>query len=136
MAGQVKKLSVSEGVSLSGVTDLSFGTQVTVSIADNTGPANITGVSLPQATYKGAAILYDLERRDDGQDATEAGWIYLSYDNEAAAWLSPQVEVYFGNAGVTFSITSAGQLQYTSNNYGGANYSGSFRGKIFSLTQA
>jgi len=127
MAGEVKKLSLSEGIALTTPTDLSFGTTVQFTIANNVAAAlDVTGMLFAAATVKYVTVNYDLERRDDGQDATEAGLLFLSHDNENSLWLISQ-DARFDNAGVVFTITAAGQLQYTSTNFAGANYTGTAR---------
>jgi hypothetical protein len=101
-------------------------TQASQAIADNTGPADVTGLVFDKANVIAARILFHIERRDDGQSAMESGVIFVAHDSEADAW-SISTQTYHGDAETTFSITSLGQVRYTSNNFGGTGYAGTMR---------
>ncbi len=95
-------------------------------IANNiSSPTNVIGLSFSPVAIRGAIIEYTVYRNTTGGGATEAaevGTMYVCYKNIANSW--ELTVVGGGNAGVTFAITSAGQVTYTSTNFTGSSYSG------------
>lgn len=78
---------------------------------NNTGPANITGFNLPSATVRSFSAQVTVKR----------GTNYAQYAidglQNASGWVLTQS--YIGvDCGVAFTITSLGQMQYTSSNTG------------------
>ena len=102
------------------------GAQSSIAIANNTGPANVTGLVFDLDDIASARILYHLERRTDTQDVMEHGELYVAYNNEQATWQIINVS-HGDDAEVSFTITPAGQVQYTSNDLTGTTYSGTLR---------
>lgn len=114
-------------------------TQFTV--ANNQGvAADVTGLVFTAASYRSAEVEYELSRKTDtaSSEVRAIGRLRLAYRAEGTAW-AILGEEYHGDeidglpAGVTFSITSAGQVQYTSTNISGSNYVGTlkFRARTF-----
>lgn len=99
-----------------------------MSIVDNqSSAADVTALPvLDKTIVKSAKIYVDVFRRDDTQSANELYEIAAIYDPENDTWNLASVS-QGDDAGITFSITTAGQLQYISSSYGGANYAGTFR---------
>jgi hypothetical protein len=83
-------------------------------------PADVTGLSFPTASVVGVTIDYVITR-DNGTKITEKGNLY-AYQGETN-WHLAQGNVLSdsptGDVGILFSITSDGQVQYTSTNYAG-----------------
>lgn len=108
------------------------GTKLEVTIADNqSSAADVTGLVFDKATYKAAVVLFDIHRRTDAESANEIGELFLSHDTEADVWRIG-FDSKGDDSGVSFSITAAGQVQYTSSSMAGASYSGVLRAKILS----
>lgn len=102
------------------------GTQSSVAIANNSGPLDVTGLVFNSANIAAARVLFHLERRTDSQSVTEHGEFHIAYDNENNSWSIVTVS-HGDDAEVSFTITAAGQVQYTSNDLTGTTYSGTIR---------
>lgn len=100
-------------------------------VANNqSSAANVTGLSFSTSTVRGADISYTIIRTSSTTTtgAAEKGEMQIIYDAGAATnskWQLIQDRV--GDAGVTFTITDAGQLQYTSTDIGSTSYSGTMK---------
>lgn len=88
-------------------------------IANNqSSVANVTSLAFDTSVVRSAIIEYSIYRYSDAPiEHSETGFIFLSYKSIGASWEIAQQ--YSGTSGVTFSITSAGQVQYTSTDLGG-----------------
>lgn len=102
-------------------------------VANNQGSAaNVTGLSFSGASVKAVSIQYRIRRSTDTNELAETGTIRLVYKDTADTWFIDQT--YAGeDSGVTFTVTSGGQVQYTSTNVSGASYVGSMLFKYFTL---
>jgi len=82
-------------------------------------PANITGAVIDSGTIKVFTVDYSIVRTTASSNVIEEGSFSGLYFPLTTTWtLSGQT--YSGNdAGITFSITSGGQLQYVSSNISG-----------------
>jgi hypothetical protein len=92
---------------------------------NQSSPANVTSLSFDPANVRGAVVIYTIYRvttSTGATEATETGTIYVGYKSTAGTW--DITVVGSANAGVTFSITAGGQIQYTSTNFSGSSYSG------------
>ena len=103
------------------------GTQYQQSILNNqAAPLDITGLVFDKTNYKAAQISFELYRQTDSENAQEIGHLFASHNSWTNQWrisLSSNLD----DAGVEFTITAAGQVQYTSSNIAGANYQGKLR---------
>jgi len=108
-------------IGLGGATVANFTVANNQSIA-----ANVTGLLFNKVTYKGARIPFDLMRSTASSNFTESGVIYVSHNSFTDTW-QISVDSKIDDAGVTFSINSSGQVQYTSTNIAGGSYSGVLR---------
>lgn len=79
--------------------------------------ANVTGISADGSQETGMRIKYAI-KRDGTSDLRESGLLEATYDG--TAWNLTQ-EYSGQDSGVTFSITAAGQLQYTSTDNAGSS---------------
>lgn len=103
--------------------------QTTFTVANNISVAtNVTGLSFNIASARAAFVEYSIYRKSDSTTSgtAESGVMHLIYDTSAASgsrW-TLVVSGIAGNAGVTFTITDAGQIQYKSTDIGATNYNG------------
>lgn len=98
-------------------------------------PSDITGLAFNTASVRSAIIDYSVFRVSDTNPNgnTETGKIHIVYDN-LAGWSIGQGGIV-GNSGVTFSILSTGQMQYTSTDIGALNYIGTMKFRAKTLQQ-
>jgi len=101
-----------------------YGSKTTATIANNqSSAANVTGLSFSSSTEVLVRAIGRLKRTTSTTNLVEAIELYCIYDG--TDW---QLE-YTGryqDAECEFSITSGGQVQYTSSNLTGTSYAGSF----------
>jgi len=104
-----------------------------------TTDTNIVGLTFNTGTVRAAFVNYSIYRVSDINPSghAEAGIMTLVYDNSAAALSKWSISVgsISGSAGVTFSITDAGQVQYKSTDIGTTNYVGTMKFNASSLQQ-
>lgn len=126
---------------VTGVLDEVVGTgdivETSAGINNNVSSAtNVAGLTFSTAAVRGAIVDYSIYRVTTSTGATElveVGNMYLGFKNTANSW---DIVVVGGNtAGVTFSITNTGQVQYVSTNITGLNYSGIIKFRARALTQ-
>lgn len=102
------------------------GAPIKEDIDNASGPLPIAGLILDKANFKGAIAQFDLERFTDSNNVQESGFIFMSHDTSDDLWrVSASSKI--DDAGVVFTITAAGQIEYTSDNLVGANYDGKIR---------
>lgn len=99
--------------------------------------ANINGLLFDPGVIRAANIDYAIYRTSTANPAgnAETGTIHLIYDDSAAVGLKWKITHSIdGDAGVSLSITDAGQVQYMSSDIGTTGYSGTikFRAKTLS----
>jgi len=82
---------------------------------------------------RAANISYVIERADGNNSYVESGTIYLNYNEDTGIWSLAQKKQ--GDAGVVFSVTSEGQVQYKSSNLPGLSYTGSITFQAKTLGQ-
>ena len=106
----------------------------TANIANNqTTPANIAGFSFTTAEVQAINCEFFVSRSttSPAQTITESGSIVGNFNG--TAWSITIVSV--GYAGITFSITPAGQIQYVSTNIIGSGYVGAIKFKAKVINQ-
>lgn len=87
---------------------------------------DVDGLVFDKSVYKTVVLDVDIERFTDTNKVQETGQIKLNHDTQADAW-QISFNSSFGDAGVVFSVTGSGQVQYTSDDLTGANYNGKIR---------
>jgi hypothetical protein len=104
--------------------------QANVTIANNqVSAANVSNLVFDGAVAKKFIVDYGLYRSTDTTSLAQAGRLRGVYNEDAAEWYLS--DDYSGqNAGVTFSITNGGQIQYTSSNMSGTGYVGTLEYRI------
>ena len=97
-------------------------------IANNQGvAANVTGLLLDGTQYRSVQIFFEIWRKTASSERVANGWFKCFYHEDTAAWTLEQGP-FEGDAAaglpavVTFSVTTGGQVQYTSDNQAGASY--------------
>ena len=95
---------------------------------NQTSATSLTGIVFDKLDVKAVKLLINVERSTDtvAEQLNETGEIWLSYSAKKDTW-SIFLQSFGDDAGVTFTVTSGGQLQYTSTNLAGANYAGNLR---------
>ena len=103
-------------------------TEAGMTLADNQAAAtDVTAIpAFDKTKTKSVSMLVDLFRRNDSKSANELYELCAIYDPEGDAW-SLSFTSKGDDAAVVFSITSAGQIQYTSDAYAGTGYTGKLR---------
>ena len=98
--------------------------ETTALILNNqTTATDVVGLAFSNTLVRAANIQYAVYRTDDlPTGIAESGTIYLTYNSSSTEWTLSQNKN--GDAGITFSVTSLGQVQYQSTNLTGGNYSG------------
>lgn len=110
--------------------------ETSFNIANNqSSAADVTGLVFNTGSARSAVIEYSVYRISDSNPSgnTETGEIRVVYDN-SAGWLI-SVGNIVGNSGIVFSITTGGQIQYTSTDIGSVGYSGIIKFTAKSLSQ-
>jgi hypothetical protein len=97
-------------------------------IANNQTLPNIsvTGLLFNSGTVRAAVVNYSIDIFTSGTELAEVGTLYLIYKNSGTIGSKWSIgRISFGDdAGVTFTMTDAGQIQYTSSNVAGTGYIG------------
>jgi len=110
-----------------------IGPTTLASIGNNiTTPTNVTNMKVSIATVRAFIVTYYIYRgrgTPDNSEYTEVGTMRGVYKPTAGTW--DLDNTYTGDADVEFSITQAGQIQYTSSNITGTGtYFGSLRFRL------
>lgn len=104
-------------------------------LANNTGPADVTGFTYDKTLVKCKIALFTIERKTDTQNVQESGILFVTYDSADDVWRPNYLSVD-GDADVVFSsvvdlATDPGgdlsKLQYTTHDLTGASYTGELR---------
>lgn len=113
--------------------------ETSFAIANNVSvDTNINGLAFDNSTIRAANIAYSVYRASTANPSgnVESGTIYLTFDNSASPGNKWIVAVQnSGNAGVTFTCTDSGQVQYKSSDIDSTGYSGQMRFSARTLSQ-
>lgn len=105
-----------------------------VSLSNNDGPTDVTGLSFDGTVIRTAKIEYQVYRKTDSLEYVESGIYIANYKTEAGEWYIEHMGAA-GNSGTAITIsttTGIGQVQSTTDNMSGSNYSGYIRYKVMS----
>lgn len=98
-----------------------LGYQTQFTIANNQALTNVTGVVFSKTTYRAVWLQFTIYRSASG-GSTRAQTLLVKLINDGTNWElehgGPSVPAS-DDAGVDFSVTSAGQVQYVSDDNGG-----------------
>lgn len=118
-------------VEVTGVLDSLQGSndipQTSFTVANNTSSvADVVGLLFNPAQVRSAVVEYSIYRKTDSNELAEKGTLEIIYKNGGtigSKWTLGRV--FFGDdGGMLFTMTDAGQVQYTSTNLAGTNYTG------------
>lgn len=122
-------IDVSNNISNTGDISLTSFT-----VANNVSSAtDVTSLQFDVGVVRAATISYSVYRSTTLSELAECGQIYVVYKSTAATW--ELVQTNAGSGGITFTITSGGQVQYTSTNMSGSSYSGLMKFSARAFTQ-
>lgn len=109
--------------------------ETTATIANDVSAAlDISGMVFSISVVRAANIDYTIIRSvSTPASLIESGTLYATYNTVTSVWYLSQTQAE--NAGVIFTITPAGQVQYTSSDMVGAGYSGEITFKARTLSQ-
>lgn len=110
--------------------------ETSFNIANNqTTAADVTGLVFNAGSVRSAVVEYAVYRISDVNPSgnAETGEMHVLYDNNVG-W-SLGIGGVVGNSGLVFSITPAGQIQYTSTDIDPTNYVGLIKFKARALQQ-
>lgn len=86
---------------------------------------SVTGLIFNTTNVKAAHIEYMVFRSTNSTELDEIGSLSAIYNTSTTSWELGRRST--GDAGIEFSITSGGQIQYKSSNIAGTSYSGRIR---------
>lgn len=94
-------------------------------------------MSFNPTAVRGANLDYSIYRNTSTTEFAEKGQLQLVYKNGGTVGSKWTIgRVFFGDdAGITFTMTDAGQIQYTSTNMSGTGYSGIVKFEAKALLQ-
>ena len=100
-------------------------------IANNQTTTDVTSLLFDGINTRGFILDYSIYRQTDTASSAVAqvGQLRGVYNTQSTSWFMSD-DFSGQNAGVTFSILSSGQLQYSSTNISGANYTGTLKHNI------
>lgn len=108
--------------------------QVSQAIVNNqVAPLAITGLLFASASVKAARITFDAFREDASDKDGEMGDLFVTH-NPTDGWRITK-QSFFDDVGMTFTIDGSGQVFYTSTNYPGGSYAGTFRATVTRIKQ-
>lgn len=112
----LKKVTVQTIVNLAGAGSIGDIAETSFSVANNqASPANVTGLAFANATVRAFEVLASVEI-DATSDLFE---VFALYGVQKGSSWDMSVESTGDDSGIVFSITTAGQIQYISQNYSG-----------------
>lgn len=96
-------------------------------------PLDITDLILDPDSYRSVRIFFEIFRKTSLSEIVANGSFVCTYKETTDSWdIAPGT--YEGDAhGVTFSVTAAGQVQYTSDNMAGTSYEGNLLLRNFTI---
>lgn len=105
-----------------------------ITVANNQSvAANLGGAGeflFAGSDFRAVTIEFAIYRKDDGSEVAASGTLRMHYKPGATSW-DYFYEPSGDDSGVELSVTSGGQVQYTSSNFsGGGTYTGQLRAKI------
>lgn len=108
--------------------------QTSFNVANNiSSPLDVVGLIFNPAQVRSAVVEYSVYRTTDTNELSETGELFLVYKNGGTIGSKWSIgRMFFGDdSGIVFTMSDSGQIQYTSTNVTGANYSGTmhFLGK-------
>jgi hypothetical protein len=116
--------------------------ETTFTVANNVSSfSNVLGLAFNTGAVRSAEIAYSIVRTSSTNltGITEAGTMTAVYDSAAGSgdkWQMSIGPIAGPGAGVTFSVTDAGQVQYKSSDIGATSYVGEMRFRAKTILSA
>ncbi len=95
-------------------------------LANNTADQVITGLIFDKLEVKAAIANFDVHRETDSSNVQEIGQLFITHDSKDDAWKIASSS-HLDDAGLSFTITSAGQVRVTTDDLTGTSYDGQLR---------
>jgi hypothetical protein len=112
-------------------------TSITLDSFNGVTDQSITGLSFSTSTIRAAFISYSIYRTTSAADAAEAGQLIVLFnDNNGVGEKWEILREYSGDGQTTFSITDAGQVQFSNTALAGTGHAGKLRFMAKALTQS
>lgn len=107
--------------------------ETTFQLSNNQAVAtDVNGLLFNSSTVRSAKVDYTIYITTSTNELLETGILYLQYKSDAAEWTMAQQ--FVGDvSGLTFTITTSGQVQYTTTNVAGTGYQGKLTFKADSI---
>lgn len=112
--------------------------ETTFNVANNVSSSmDVTGLVFNPATVRSSVVDYSCYRTTSTTELAEKGQLQLIYKNGATPGTKWSIgRVFFGDdSGLAFTMTDAGQVQYTSTNLSGTSYTGELKFEAFVTQQ-
>ncbi len=107
--------------------------ETSFSVANNVAAAtNVTGLIFNSANVKSAQVFYSMRRSTATNEVVSTGRLDLVFRDTGSTWDLGD-EAFGDDDGVEFSVTAAGQVQYTSDDLTGTGYAGTLRFKAITF---
>ncbi len=133
-------------MSCTGATTVSFNSgpfmdtrtgQIDFAFSNNISSfTNITGCLVSSATLFAADVEFLVRRNTATNEVLVRAKLQLGYSTLNSAWEILDFQEFGGASGITWSITSVGQLQYKSTNLSGSGYVDTSRFKIIGFPKS
>lgn len=121
------------GVALEAFVGAGYIGETSFTLANNTvSVANVTGLVISSSSYKSAHIYAEVRRKTDSVEVISGGRLIIQYRTLTSAWELLD-ELSGDDDGTVFSVTSGGQVQYTTDNQSGSNYTGTIKFKVITF---
>jgi hypothetical protein len=131
----VERFAIEVADSLSTISNPQDVLLTSVNLTNNqTSPANINGLRFSKTEVLSATMVCQVYITTSDEELQEQFNIILNY-KPVADEFSLAVTSTGDESGITFSVTSTGQVQYTSTNIAGTDYSGVIKFKALTITQ-
>jgi hypothetical protein len=110
-------------------------TPTSFTLANNVASAaNITGASFDVSLIQSFELSYSIFRSTSSNEGAQTGKLTGTFKRMANTW--DMANEFNGTAGIVFSITNVGQIQYTSSNLAGSSYAGIIKFSATAILQA
>jgi hypothetical protein len=104
------------------------GTNIKIDpLLNNTADQIITGLVFDKTSYKGAVFFVDVHRETDSSNVQETFLVAVNYDPKDDVWRLSMLISGLDDTGVTFNVTSTGQVRASTDTLAGTNYDAQLR---------
>jgi hypothetical protein len=124
-------VTISDAMSgLVGPGDIALKTNINL-VNNQAVAANVFGMKFENTVTRSAVLECSIYRVTSLEELSEITTLYVTYYSNSNTWAISNAGA--GTSGINFTITPAGQVQYTSTNMSGTGYSGklAFRARSY-----